>query len=269
MKQPPVDGFLSPILDQWSDEARQSAPDWSLLIQDINRAAVALLPTLAPRRNSDRELVAAALYARALQTFEASILLANRGMLADAGTLARSILETTIYLGGLAQIENFVARMAAANNQHYFKFGRALVDFATETNIADVEELKGHLADEALKEHKASGIIMQQLAKEVGMGALYEVVYRQLSGDAAHPSVASSERHIVRGADRGIEKLIFQPQREGMEKMLSCAIIALLGAWQAVGVIFNRSDIPPAIELYNMRHQALSAAFSDRSENNQ
>jgi hypothetical protein len=38
--------------------------------------------------------MAAAMFARALQTFEGAIILAERGMLADAGTLARSIVET-------------------------------------------------------------------------------------------------------------------------------------------------------------------------------
>lgn len=262
----PADGFLSPILDDWSAQTKLSAPDWFRLIEDANRAAVAILPTIAPRLDSDSELAAAMLYARAVQSFEASVMLSNRGMLADAGTLARSLVETTIFLGGLACIENFTERMAAANNQHYFKYGRALVDFAEETKIADVEELKSLLADETVKGYKAAGINMQQLAQEVGMDALYEVVYRQLSGDAAHPSVMSSERHLVRGTDRKIKKLTFQPQRDGMEKMLSCAIFGIIGAWEALAIIFQRSDIGANATLYTARYQALGEVFAANRE---
>ena len=104
-----------------------------------------------------------------------------------------------------------------------------------------------------------------QLAKEIGMEALYDTVYRQLSGNAAHPSVASSERHIMRGIDGSVENLIFKPQRNGVEQALSVALFAFLSALEALGVIFKRADINTTVELYNIRHQALSNEFSSKA----
>jgi len=115
----PKDGFLSTILDEWSAETKKSTPKWFSLINDLNIAAVAVLPSLELQRSAQKEIVAAALYARALQTFEASVLLTCRGMLADSETLARSVAETAFFLGGLAVINNFLVRMAGANNSHF------------------------------------------------------------------------------------------------------------------------------------------------------
>lgn len=74
------DGFLSEAVDHWIVDAGASAPKWFSLVTDVNRDAVRVLTTLAPRRSCDRELIAAALFARAAQSFEASVILSERGM---------------------------------------------------------------------------------------------------------------------------------------------------------------------------------------------
>ncbi|MDO8070007.1 DUF5677 domain-containing protein [Janthinobacterium sp. SUN176] len=264
----PKDGFLSTILDEWSAETKKSAQKWFSLINELNIAAVAVLPSLELQRSAQKEIVAAALYARALQTFEASVLLTGRGMLADSETLARSVAETAFFLGGLAVINNFLVRMAGANNSHFFKLGYASVELLKRENKSlnpDAAELKQFLDEAKLQGYRENNINLNQLAKEVGMEALYDTVYRQLSGNAAHPSVASSERHIMRGIGGNVENLIFKPQRNGVEKALSVALFAFLSALEAIGVIFKRADIQTTVELYNIRHQALSNELSSRA----
>lgn len=260
MNQPPVDGFLSPILNQWSDATRLSMPEWFALVEDLNRTAVGYLPTLAPRR-VDRELVGATLYARALQTFEACLIVARIGMLADAGTLARSIAETAFFLGGVACVDDFMDRMAADSNHHFFRLGNATLELKDRSGYPSdegSEELKALLQDAKGKGHKSKAIDLRQLALEVGMDPLYDTVYRQLSGNAAHPSITSAERHVVRDAQKQIEKLSFSPQREGLEQTFSCAIFALLCAMEATGKVFERQDIQAAVEHFNARHQILA-----------
>src|SRR5690606_32278458 len=113
-------------------ETRENAHDWFSLVEDLNRSAVATLARLAASSSSDRELAAAALFGRAVQSFEAAIILAERGMLADAGTIARNIVECAIYLAGLAQLEDFPQRLAADNNAHYAAMARALAELGDE-----------------------------------------------------------------------------------------------------------------------------------------
>lgn len=254
------DGFLSPNVEAWRQEVRENATDWFALAEDINRASVAILGTLAPSSGSDRELGAAAMFARALQSFEAVILLTERGMLADAGTLARNIVESAIYLGGLAMIADFPERMAASNNAHFASMAAALATHL-EDDMGDAEaaaDMRTLVDDVKAKGYVLKDIKLLQLAKEVGLDPLYQVVYRKLSGDSAHASLESMNRHLVRNTSGCIERLKFSPQRDGLESILSAAIAAFLGAMEVLNLVFPQSNIGQIINVHNARHHALS-----------
>jgi hypothetical protein len=90
------------------------------------------------------------------------------------------------------------------------------------------------------------------------MDPLYDTVYRQLSGNAAPPSITTAERHVVRPPQKRIEKLSFSPQREGLEQTFSCAIFALLCVMEATGKVFERPGIQAAVEHFNERHRVLA-----------
>jgi hypothetical protein len=253
------DGFLSSNLEIWRQEVRESAADWFTLTEDINRASVDILTNLNPSSGSDRELGAAAMFARALQSFEAVILLTERGMLSDAGALARNIVESTIFLGGLAMLADFPQRMADSNNKHFASMAAALATHL-EDDVGDLdaaEDMRSMLEDVKAKGYVLKDINLLQLAKEVGLDPLYQVVYRKLSGDSAHATLESMNRHLVRNASGRIEKLRFSPQRDGLENILSAAIAAFLGALEALYLIFPHDNIRQAVDAHNTRHHTL------------
>jgi len=253
-------GFLSPNVDAWRQEVRENAADWFALAEDINRASVAILVTLAPSSGSDRELGAAAMFARALQSFEAVVLLTERGMLADAGALARNIVESAIYLGGLAMVADFPQKMAASNNAHFASMAAALATHL-EVDRRDPEaaaDMRALVEDVKAKGYVLKDIKLLQLAKEVGLDPLYQVVYRKLSGDSAHASLESMNRHLVRNATGRVEKLRFSPQRGGLEHIFSAAIAAILGAMEVLYLIFPQDNIRQTVDVHNIRHHALS-----------
>lgn len=55
----------------------------------------------------------------------------------------------------------------------------------------------------------------------------------------------------------------FKPEREGLEKSLSMAITAILGAIEPIGLIYQRKDIGPLVDTYNMRHLALAESLRE------
>ncbi len=206
------------------------------------------------------------MFARALQSFEAVILLTERGMLADAGALARNIVESAIYLGGLATIANFPQRMAASNNAHFASMARALATHL-EDDMGDAEaaaDLRTLVDGVKAKGYDLTDIKLLQLAKEIGLDPLYQVVYRQLSGDSAHASLESMNRHLVRNASGRIEKLKFSPQRDGLEQILSAAITAFLAALEMLYVVFQQDEIRLAIDVHNTRHHELSPPMANK-----
>ncbi len=95
------------------------------------------------------------------------------------------------------------------------------------------------------------------------MSPLYEFAYRRLSGEAAHPTLTSLERHIGRGSAGQIKTLTFRPQREGLESILSASIFAILAAMDTLGEVFTHLDMRDTIAAHNARHHALSPSAPD------
>ncbi|WP_186071818.1 DUF5677 domain-containing protein [Burkholderia gladioli] len=261
MKLPP-DGLLSSELESWRISARLSAHEYFSLVDEINRSAVAILPRLSIAKWSDREMTAAGMFARALQAFEATILLTERGMLADAGASARNIIECAIFLRGIALIVDFPKRMAASNNAHFFTMAKAIAEHLEGGEsgawMAEASELRDLLAAVESQGHIRRDIKLRSLAKEVGLDTLYEIVYRRLSGDAAHPTLASMERHFGRDNAGQVVRLLFGPQRDGMESILSAAMFAFLAVMSAMNIVFDLPEFHRVIDQYNGRLQALA-----------
>jgi hypothetical protein len=65
------------------------------------------------------------------------------------------------------------------------------------------------------------------------MTDLYLTVYRETSGDAAHVTLRSLERHIVSDTSGNIVGFQFRPHPEEVAETLSASIAALLYATEA------------------------------------
>lgn len=257
------DGFLSEVVEGWSKEFKESYSTWFGLTYEINRHAVDVLKKIAPTKNSDKELIAAALFARAVQSFEASIILAEKGMQADSGIIARNVIETTLYIGGLAAIENFSEEMVSSNNNHVEKLAKGAAAVLEGSDSREERERAEELLS-LVREVKNSGdkytpIDLKKLASRVDMLDFYEIAYRQLSGDSSHPSLESCERHFSRDANGRVVKMIFNPQFSGMEKILSPLIAGILRAMEVISGIFTIPGLVDSVEHFNAVHHIISS----------
>src|SRR5260221_9439059 len=100
-------GFLSGSHRKWISSTRLHYQKWFRFIDRLNRAAMKVLAAVEPDPKKNQELCATLLYRRALQSFQGSILLAERGMIAAAFTLVRRCAETALSLGCMAADEKF------------------------------------------------------------------------------------------------------------------------------------------------------------------
>lgn len=260
------EGFLSSGMVDWTLDTRMAAASWFFLVTEINKGAMSILVGLRPKKNSEEQLIAAALYGRAVQSFQGAIILAERGMLADANTLTRSVVETAIFICGIACVEGFLSRMASSNKAHYFGMAKALVgqlEQGDEAARKDAEEVRLLLQSIEEGKFKISDIKLRNLASEVGMDPLYEFMYREISGNSAHPSLSSAERHIERDSNGNVEGLCFKPVRIGMKKTISLAITALLGATHAIGQAFESANVQKCVENWNDQHSQLAENLED------
>jgi hypothetical protein len=83
-------GFLSPDMTAWIDKHRTENRAWFALATNLNSIAQRELLLLEPAAEDNQAIVAAQLFVRGLSSFQAAILLAERGMV-----LERRILRLT------------------------------------------------------------------------------------------------------------------------------------------------------------------------------
>src|SRR5258708_4800750 len=122
------EGFLSSELTDWTTATRAQFKDWFELVYNLNRDAMKLL-SIKPEPDQKREWVASLLYRRALQSFQGAVLMAERGMIADALTLARNCAATAIAIGGVAVGETFVDDLIEAHDTHHLSYANIIFNY--------------------------------------------------------------------------------------------------------------------------------------------
>ena len=137
-------GILSGRLRKWTTSTRRDYQKWFRFINRLNRAAMKVLAAVEADRKKNKELCATLLYCRALHMFQGSILMAERGMIAEALTLVRSCTETAIALGGVAADEKFVAKLFEGDANHRLTYANVILHDKYLREPLDIEQV-GHL----------------------------------------------------------------------------------------------------------------------------
>jgi Family of unknown function (DUF5677) len=237
-------GFLSRHeLDAWEDNIRKAHPDWFRLVDDLNREAMHICHALQPSATDNRQLLAVMLYYRALQSFQGSVLLAARGMPADALTLVRSCAESAIALGGVAHDKAFIEALISGYNKHRKTFINAyLNDPGLSSELANEQKGQGKALVEQLNGGALQGVEWKALATKIGMADLYNTVYRSTSGDAAHVTLPALDRHVCTNTEGKLESLVFQLDARDVEQTLSMAVCSLLNAMEQLNQVVPVGD---------------------------
>jgi hypothetical protein len=107
----------------------------------------------------------------------------------------------------------------------------------------EIEAIKATITEADLnypkaKELKADPMAIASLAQCAGLTVLYNVIYRPISGDAAHTSIDSLDRHIQADVNGEIEGLKFGPEVNDLPQTLSDAILVFMHALYAALELF-------------------------------
>jgi hypothetical protein len=241
-------GFLSDDIKTWSDSLlREFSKEFAFSYQ-LNKAAMLLLQKTSV--TGSRQVASGAFLARGLQSYQAALLLLERGMLADARNVVRSIVETAVTIAGLAFLHDMPHRLAADNNKHY----KALATIMLENPLfKDVMPgLRQLLSEAGTYMQKPVKLGLEQVANEVGLGRFYNLIYRPLSGDAAHATVDSMKRHIE-SVEGGGQKLIFKPQVFDLVPTLRFAASAIITCFEAAAESFGNNEMQTFADEWSVR----------------
>jgi hypothetical protein len=227
------------------------------------------LLAVEPGLGKNVEFWAAVLYRRALQTFEGSVLLAERGMIADSLTLVRSCAETAIAIGWLAADDKFIDRLIEDDASHRLTYANVILgdeylrESLTSEQLNHLDEVRSAVNEKYPDRPKS--INWADAAKQAKMVVLYNMIYRLTSGGATHVTINALDRHVIAKPNdrlpypsivqssqfpRQSLTLSFQPETRDLVRCLSGATLAILHAMKALGDIFPQKGIDRTVKHY-------------------
>ena len=164
----------------------------------------------------EHELLAVkmALYARALTLFEGARLLIENDRQLDFRIHARGIIEATMYMIALDGDPAFISKMK--DDDYKSRQKRAALHLNANT-FKGTAEVKQMLADfVALGLQGAKGLPVETLVNGSEFERLYRT-FRDISGDAAHVSMTSLNRHYIENPNNKLAVLQLHPALDDFE----------------------------------------------------
>jgi hypothetical protein len=226
---------------------RKDFASWFNVADTFNNLAIRVLPEVKPSQSNNQQMLSAILFARTLTSFQAAIVLAERGMLADARTVVRAAAETTIILCALVKDASVCDLLIDRHFWHHRKLRNAYLNDSqamAEMSAQEINEIKAVIAEiengrPNIKDMKQDPISIATLAEKAEVNALYNTVYRFTSGDAAHTSLDALSRHIHTDANNDIVGLIFKTNETDLPNTLHSAMSVLGFALNSASQFFQ------------------------------
>jgi hypothetical protein len=183
-------GYLSPDSKRWIRRVRTKHPVHFRIIDDVSSLGQRVLPLFEGKPPEKQILLGGALFMRGLQTLQGAVLMVERGMALEAGTLARGCFETLFYLGCSVRDPEFGQKITL---DHLARTETLFNDLRRKAPPDQIQMMDDTLAQarRQARVNKGKMLIMEQVAQAAGLGDMYGPIYRGLSSEAAHPTVMS------------------------------------------------------------------------------
>lgn len=237
---------------------------WSESIA-LNTSLQQLQYRLSIHRESQLELIAAALFARSLSTFQGFLILAERGMIQQAKMLIRCMLETVFPLVALSADVTFLDRIIGSEELERLKGINKLIRYWERSGDQSGQLDKARvLAAQVKAEVDRTGARKMSIfdsAKKAGLEDWYDTVYSLLS-NTVHSSLRSLDDHVEVDDDGRVEAIINEPSLANLDKYYIAAVEGMLHAVRAIGQIFSE-NVEDLVEGTAARIQTSYAAIQN------
>jgi hypothetical protein len=257
-------GYLSDEIGRFHTVVRTKAPykQWFDFAQELNLFGSEAIRAYTFDQSDTQRMTLSALFIRSHQSLQAAMVLIERGMIADARTVLRTLVEGAIAQIALAADIGVIDQLVAAHHKHQLTTCREMLADEKyrqhlsaaqinqlETTVAELELLKGVPGKDPRQ------INWADLAK-THCPELYLLLYRPLSADGVHTTVDAINRHLEADAELRITGLKGGPELTDIVDTLSIACLSFLWALQCFERV--RGSDEKQIQLYMRRFNELS-----------
>jgi hypothetical protein len=206
--------------------------DWFALAEEVAFFSGGLIEKLAVPRGDTRLFLGALLFRRIAGSFEAVLVLAERGMHTEGLALRRALLEALFILGAIrnqAGLVNTYLEMDIHRRRDIFKNIKKL---NPKISQALAPEITSEMVDSTIAEleAKAKGTTYlgpMQFAQAAKLYDIYLTDYSFLS-EAAHHAGKDLERNIALDGNQEVDGLFWGPERNMPSELLFPAVEQML-----------------------------------------
>ena len=231
------DGFLTERRALLEAGIRKASEKLFLRAEQINRDCHKLLFSVSPHNEEGREVLVTVTFIRALEQYQAAVLLLQGGLVAPAKVEIRATLEAV-----------FTARAIAAHEEALKAFitadliqRRKLIRKAQQHEHTNLAELRGKATDALverldaeIEETDAKSLTTERLAQLAGVTTVYAMLSM-----ATHSAVRELECYLLLNAEDKIQSLEYAPSLEEVPWLLLTAANCILLGGDAIAKAFS------------------------------
>lgn len=234
-------GFLGTAIDEFSKSVQLQYAGFFQLSYQINELAHATKFELQVDNRDPQEYLAATLFLRLLNGFEATVILGAKGLLFEAKVVLRSVIETLFILKLLCKEEAFALEYLGSSKVQSLKWMN-IAHESLDPNFESVRQyatpkVMGALRKE-IEQHELKKLEVEPIAKRADLHHIYNAQYRLLS-EQVHCLPISLDPFLVENQDGGLDSFDWGPKHEGLDFILFTNIQMLFAALVPVTKLFS------------------------------
>ena len=233
-------GFLGEEIKAVISDIRSVHSDLFNLCDDLNRLCHATLFKIDAHSEEPQELLVVTLFLRIKSSFQAVVILTERGMIPQAKVVLRSILEALFTQCALSKKPELCDRYMQADQikrlKQINKFRMLKNGLPKEANESDILNLQKELKED-IEKRQIKKLSVEEWAREAEQHDIYLSAYTVLC-DPVHTSVKELERYLVLD-DNEIKELKWGPDTDDIEIVLSANIEFMLVSLKATCDLFK------------------------------
>lgn len=223
-------GFLATSdLEGWRKQVREEFGAAFAIADRTNHMAMRMLWDMPTEKLSEDHVFAVMSFARAVQSFQGAILMAERGAIPEARALTRLCAEAVLMVAGLCKLEGIPDLLRADNAKHRKVVSNSILEAnhgapaeALKRYRDEIQDVKDEFGD------KPKSIDWSDIARRTGLANLYTLAYRYPSGDGAHITMQSLSRHATQDADGFLTGFVYHPSKTDLLQTLTAANTAMV-----------------------------------------
>ncbi len=233
-----IDGFLSSTMQEFRASLRQipAFKLWLTFAEELNRMGWDMLENHETPTTDNQRLITSVLFIRAHQSFQAALILIEKGMLADARGVLRSAVEGAIALNVLSNDTSFDTQLIEAHRHNQRKIAQIILktpEYRSTHSAAQIAEIESMIKDISNEEAAAGRSFRSINWADVAAKycrPLYDLLYRSLSDDGTHTNLNAIHRFLEFNGNGQLTGLRFGPNTSDLVGVVRIACLTFICA---------------------------------------